>query len=566
MHSNTWNPRRRAAVGLLAGSLAVGGVVLLPTAAQAATGVAVGGNTLIVEAAAGQANDFQLSLTNDTLTVIDHANVLPVGNGCVSINRQTAECDVSTVTLVRITAGDLDDTVLSAVPLATTVNAGAGNDTVTTGSRDDTLNGGDDTDVLTGGAGADSLNGGAGTDTLAGEAGRDTMVSGNPDGADTFSGGADTDTADYSGRTAALVADLDGTADDGESGEKDNLATDVEEIKGGSAADTLTGSDLATVTNRLLGGPGADTLTGFAGRDVLVGNEGSDTMVGGEGNDDFYPNLGQDTMAGGNGRDEVFYSERTARVEVTLDGTANDGEIGEGDNVGADFEDVNGSDGPNRLVGNGADNTLIGGPDRDILLGQGGLDFLGGESGDDRLDGGTQDDTVNGQSGNDTLIGGPGSDHLNGGDEDDTLFGGNDVAPTVQDGADDMTGGTGFDTVDYSDHGGIAVSVSLDEQANDGTTGQNEGDNAGFSIERVIGGSGGDFLVGNDEDNTLIGGKFGTDGADQLFGRGGVDQVLGSFGNDTLDCGAGSPDVGDGGPGTDQLAPFASCEITLNLP
>ena len=33
MHSNTWNPRRRAAVGLLAGSLAVGGVVLLPTAA-----------------------------------------------------------------------------------------------------------------------------------------------------------------------------------------------------------------------------------------------------------------------------------------------------------------------------------------------------------------------------------------------------------------------------------------------------------------------------------------------------------------------------------------------------
>ena len=132
-------------------------------------------------------------------------------------------------------------------------------------------------------------------------------------------------------------------------------------------------------------------------------------------------------------------------------------------------------------------------------------------------------------------------------------------------------GGLGFDVVDYSDHGGIPVTASMDSVANDGATGQNEGDDIDFGIEMIIGGSGADVLIGDDNANTLIGGKFAADGGDQLFGKGGSDRLEGRAGNDTLDCDGFSPssgtaDVGDGGAGVDTAVFGHGCETLISVP
>lgn len=57
---------------------------------------------------------------------------------------------------------------------------------------------------------------------------------------------------------------------------------DIENARGGSAADSLTGNALA---NRLEGGAGNDSLFGEAGNDTLVGGLGNDTLWGGSGSD-----------------------------------------------------------------------------------------------------------------------------------------------------------------------------------------------------------------------------------------------------------------------------------------
>jgi len=106
------------------------------------------------------------------------------------------------VTLIDVETGDQDDTV---------------SQTAATPSR------------LVGGNGSDKLTGGAADDVLRGEA-----------GADTLTGGGGRDTADYSDRTAPLNVSLDGVAGDGEAGENDNVAADVENVAGGSADDVLT--------------------------------------------------------------------------------------------------------------------------------------------------------------------------------------------------------------------------------------------------------------------------------------------------------------------------------------
>jgi Ca2+-binding RTX toxin-like protein len=78
--------------------------------------------------------------------------------------------------------------------------------------------------------------------------------------------------------------------------------------------------------------------------------------------------LGADSIEGGDGRDMVYYGSRSAPVTVTLaDRIANDGELGEGDNVETDVEDVIGGLGNDTLVGSAGSNLLSGGADRDFL-------------------------------------------------------------------------------------------------------------------------------------------------------------------------------------------------------
>ena len=185
----------------------------------------------------------------------------------------------------------------------------------------------------------------------------------------------------------------------------------------------------------IVGTAGPDRLVGTAGADVICGRGGSDELIGRGGDDRFSPGPGRDVIRGGGGNDTVHdlppvaadvfeggagtdrfsYLDREAGVQVSLDGVADDGEDGEGDNVGSDVESVTGTwDYADVLVGNASANVLDGG---------GGNDVLHGGDGDDRLIGGKDIDTLFGEAGDDTLLGGSYHDLLVGGPGADRLDG-----------------------------------------------------------------------------------------------------------------------------------------------
>ena len=92
---------------------------------------------------------------------------------------------------------------------------------------------------------------------------------------------------------------------------------------------------------------------------------------------------GADFVEGGSGTDTASYEFRGQTVRVSLDLLANDGALGEGDNVQLDVENIDGGSGndglranffqqqPNRLSGNlGSDViSVTDGPDGDIAHG-----------------------------------------------------------------------------------------------------------------------------------------------------------------------------------------------------
>ena len=336
----------------------------------------------------------------------------------------------------------------------------------------------------------ENLTGGAGADTLTGNAGPNTLIGGL--GADTLVGGGGTDTASYADRTAAVsvTASLDGVANDGAAGEGD-----------------LIGPDIATVR----GGAGADTLIGGAAVDTLIGGLGADTFVGGA------------------GIDTVSYADRLAAASVTasLDGVANDGAAGEGDQIAADIEGLTGSPGADTVIGGAGPDTLDGGLGNDTLIGGPGADTFRDLGGTDTvtyagrtapvsaiLDGLANDGEVGEgdfiQSGVENLTGGAGNDTLTGDAAANILIGGA--------GADTFAGGAGTDTVTYADRT-APVSAILDGLANDGEVG--EGDFIQSGVENLTGGAGNDTLIGDGAVNVLIGGA----GADTFAGGAGSDTV-----------------------------------------
>jgi Ca2+-binding RTX toxin-like protein len=193
-----------------------------------------------------------------------------------------------------------------------------------------------------------------------------------------------------------------------------------------------------------------------------------------------------------------------------------------------------------------------------------------GGSGNDGLISGFGNDTLSGSSGNDTLLGGPGSDLLAGGSGNDFLVGqegadslGGDQNNDLLDGGpgpDSMRGGTNFDAVSYAAHSsGVIATIGgftgTDGNGEDGPPGA--ADTIDGDVEAIFGTPGADFLGGNGDPNTLIGGD-GSDtllgGArdDQLFGQGGSDRIAGQNGNDLLK-GGGARDRLNGGFGADLL-------------
>lgn len=318
---------------------------------------------------------------------------------------------------------------------------------LTGGSGDDSLTGNALANYIRGGAGNDTIDGGpAGTcsadvDVLDGEAGDDVFdMLATSDCGDTLNGGAGTDRADYQLRTNALTILVDGNANDGESGEKDNIKNDVEIILGGDGNDTITGSANG---DEIHGGPGDDTIYGGAGNDILTGNSGDDKLNGDTGDDTFAESGidaeyasgteekgdGNDIINGGtnsgSGLDTLDYSSRTADLTVTIctdptkltlnsalvtaQCTDSDGDsaTSEADKI-VNVTHVMGGAGDDTIKGHTADDTLQGGAGADDLYGGAGSDTLFGDDGDDNLFGEAGDDTLDGVAGDDTFDGGAG--------------------------------------------------------------------------------------------------------------------------------------------------------------
>ncbi|HEX8342997.1 MAG TPA: choice-of-anchor D domain-containing protein [Tepidisphaeraceae bacterium] len=262
------------------------------------------------------------------------------------------------------------------------VLGGAGNDTITGSGGANAISGGGGKDFLLGGGGDDNLTGGAGNDTLRPGLGRDTLT-----------GNAGQDTADYADHTQALFLSNDGVANDGQSGENDNLSADVERIIGGNGNDQIDLFSVGAVAfglggnDTLIGTDNIDALFGGAGNDFLRGYGGNDYLEGNDGDDRMFGENGSDTLLGGIGNDDV----NGLSANDSVNGEAGDDTV-RGD-LGTDI--VRGGSG-NDFVAASGQNAGTGVDGIDSVFGDDGNDTLSGDFDDfaDRLDGGLGIDTI----------------------------------------------------------------------------------------------------------------------------------------------------------------------------
>ena len=194
-------------------------------------------------------------------------------------------------------------------------------------------------------------------------------------------GGADTDSVAYVGiadagisRTAPVSATLPAgstpSTGNGEAGENDSIAADIEGLTGGNGDDTLTGNGgpntiagsappgTPSVDPQPAGTESTDTINGAGGDDTLLagdsgavnGGDQNDTIVGGRsfanttavnggaGDDTLVSGLGDDNVTGGTGSNTLAYVsvnqgglqivQRTAGVLVTSPSRARPGPAG----------------------------------------------------------------------------------------------------------------------------------------------------------------------------------------------------------------------------------------------
>ena len=459
--------------------------------------------------------------------------------------------DVSGIVLTVEEIRDLDPSQLA-------VRMFRGNDQLDGSPDGDQLFSHAGNDVLDGGAGDDRLEGGEGNDALNGDGDNDVLLGGA--GADALDGGTGTDVASYVPSASGVTVNLTTGTGSGGDAEGDTLVN-IEDIAGSHLADVLTGDSGANVlrgwggNDRLIGGGGADrisgdggadTIAGGAGADIIFGGIGNDLIVGGADGDDIRGEAGNDrfvadadgandTYDGGADTDTMDYSTMTAGLTVNLvSGKATSTQIGTDTLVSIE-----------RILGGGSNDAILGNATTVLLSGNGGGDILTGGSGANVIFGGLGDDRLRGLGGNDILVGGLDQDMLDGGDGDDTFLADADGANDSYDGGDDT------DTMDFS---AMTAGLTVNLIAGTATSAQ-IGTDALVSVERILGGSGNDAILGNAA-TRLISGHGGSDlltggaGANVIFGGLGNDTLRGLGGNDILIGGLGS-DVMEGGAGND---------------
>jgi Ca2+-binding RTX toxin-like protein len=318
---------------------------------------------------------------------------------------------------------------------------------------------------------------------------------------------------------------------------------------------TITGTPDLVIEGR----DGDDTLSlaGGAGTGT-TGVRG--TLLGQAGNDHLSGAISGSAFDGGDGTDEIDY---TGAIQLEL-ANLSTGQVthqGGGTDTLAGIENLTGSPGDDRIVGNGSDNVIDGGDGIDTI------DFSAASAidvdlrvgsavgeGTDRLSsienviGSPLEDHIVGGGGGDRLDGGPGDDKIDGGGGDDALIGG-EGSDTVsfQSATEGVTvslkkgtaEGAGADTIEGFEN--VVGTLKADEIQGDGTGNRLDGRRG---PDRVSGGGGADIILGGD-------------GNDVLFGQRGDDLLLGDSGKDQLDGGKDPKDVCKGGPGPDS---FVFCE------
>ena len=263
-------------------------------------------------------------------------------------------------------------------------------------------------------------------------------------------------------------------------------------LVGGSGADLLNGSegddliDGGAGDDFLVGAVGNDTVFGGAGNDLIQGREGDDVLHGGAGDDTIEAGTGTDDSTGDGGRNTLLdFDVGTVRVTdstFAIDGFrhANHGFVslvlyGTAMTVDATGYtlgnlEVHSYGGRNRLVGGDGDdnfevtaagpevisgNVLSGGKGNDRLYAFGRNTVATGGDGDDiitLLGPGNDASSASGGAGNDSLqVGGDGSVGR-GGPGDDAFIGSFGVGTR-------LSGGTGYDTFEYSVQPGAVVGL-----------------------------------------------------------------------------------------------------------
>jgi len=242
------------------------------------------------------------------------------------------------------------------------------------------------------------------------------------------------------------------------------------------------------------------------------------------------------TWTGGPGADRssgarvtAYYAERKAPVAISFDGVANDGEAGEGDEVGTAGA---------ASAGQGND-LMIAGATGSQLDGSDGDDQIFGGAGADRISGGRGREILRGGDGADILNASDGGDDLDGGAGDDQL----DVfAPASA--PDALAGGPG---VDRAFVGGAPFRVDLAAPALDAPAGETGSYSGLEAVTLASGGGVGQLLGGPAAERLALYGRAGS-----LLSGGGGDDVLSAMGG-TMTI--------DGGPGRDAVYASAAKDV-----
>lgn len=310
----------RSAVGLSCSALILlataesASALLPPVTVSTDNGSGGAGNARLLATGAGITSDVIVitgsgPLATEAYTVSDSAGAVTSDPDCSQTDPTHVRCTMSSP-FIRVDAGPGDDQVTIGVSTPSVRFLRA------------TLIGGDGNDALTGNYGDNALQGGPGQDTMTGSL-----------GADIFDGGtggiSERDSASYADRTSpstGVTVTIGDGANDGETGEGDDVLANVENVTGGAGPDQLTGDAGA---NLLFGGAGDDLIRGGGGNDSdysrahigihspcasvpleqysagLVGGSGNDHLVGGPGIDKIAGEEGDDQLEGGGGEDGI---------------------------------------------------------------------------------------------------------------------------------------------------------------------------------------------------------------------------------------------------------------------